>query len=537
MKLRVAIVDDEPYSREMFSLAADLEKMDMELVASLENPETLLDHLEEYRPDIVVTDIRMQEMDGLELIRRIQERKSQPPGFILLSAYSQVEYAKRAIQLGVKYYVIKPYLPIEINGVLEKLANELRESRQEHEKELKIDQSLLGRRILRLIYDQNDSNTSIAFPAGIVRYCAVGLFSSDAVSCIRDITIIHQLLADFPQVAVVIRQPMKVEFAVTEENKRALEITSEKLQHQLEKSELSHDYYAALGPSSRNWQEVRASWHMVEESIGQAVWREDRHWMCSPKAAASRLMTNRLPEIIRAMVLGEREASFSLIREQLHDYRKSMASPYALQLLADQLVYRSLSVNVIDDSSAMFSFYETKLQNLDKLYVDQVEALLLQYSDQFIGMLKARQAQVRVQDDPLLLIRTYIDEHYSEQLTVQKIAEQLYFHPAYIGVLFKKNMGVSIHRYLHQVRIGHAVELMQERKISLTQIALDVGYNDYPSFITAFRQIQGVSPSAFLKVESVLDESPRNVNQDSKEEANERAESNGHHAVDGSLEG
>lgn len=506
MKLRVVMVDDEPYSRELFKLSVNFEELNMELVALLDMPQQLLEQLDELQPDIVVTDIQMQDIDGLELIRRVQETAPDCLAFVLLSGYTQVDYAKQAIQLGVRYYVVKPYFPEEIMSVLQKVGDELREKRAQQTRDRRLNQNMLGRSILRLIYESGKPAQELYLPMPLVSYGVIGLFATDAVKCIHDITIIHQLLTNMSAVSIVIRQPMKVEFVISAGDEEDLQTMCSGLRQALEECRLDHDYYAVIAAPGRNAAEIRQSWQSVCTISRQSVWREDRHWMQEEWTPSMRAVPNRLPEIVTAMELGEKEWTALLLHEQLRDYREALISPKNLQIMTDQLVYRSLSLNIVSDSGTLFAEYESKLHNMDQLYVEQVESLLLAYCTRFISLLETYREQLRNRDDPILLIRKYIAEHYHEQLTVQKIASELFFHPAYIGVLFKKNMGVSIHQYLHQVRIGHAMEMMKNENIKLTQIALEVGYNDYPSFITTFRQIQGVSPSSFRRDESIIDE-------------------------------
>lgn len=105
---KLIIADDERLIREALSTTIDWKKYDIELTGICRNGIEAYDMILDESPDIVLTDIRMPGMNGLDLIRRTSEAGI-PIQFILLSGYGEFEYAKTAMQFGVKHYILKPY--------------------------------------------------------------------------------------------------------------------------------------------------------------------------------------------------------------------------------------------------------------------------------------------------------------------------------------------------------------------------------------------------------------------------------------------
>ncbi|MGD1818793.1 MAG: response regulator transcription factor [Pleomorphochaeta sp.] len=102
----VVICEDEDIIRKGLMFSFDFHSLDLVVVADFDNPVSCLDYLNNHKVDIIITDIKMPLMSGLEMIGRIENKKNYE--FIILSGYSDFEYAKKAITYGVTEYLVKP---------------------------------------------------------------------------------------------------------------------------------------------------------------------------------------------------------------------------------------------------------------------------------------------------------------------------------------------------------------------------------------------------------------------------------------------
>lgn len=125
--LRVVIADDEPFVREGLKNLINWEEIGVKLVGDFENGKELISHLPELLPDIVITDIQMPSISGLQIAKYISENYKNII-VILLTAYSKFQYAKEAIEYGVKHYVVKNDLLDELPMILAKIVSEKAES-------------------------------------------------------------------------------------------------------------------------------------------------------------------------------------------------------------------------------------------------------------------------------------------------------------------------------------------------------------------------------------------------------------------------
>ncbi|MCR2806025.1 response regulator transcription factor [Paenibacillus soyae] len=129
---KVMLVDDEPHAIEGLRMFVDWEQLGFQICGVCESGSEALAAARESMPHVIVTDIRMPEMDGLELIRKLQEEggKGAPAEIVLVSAYSDFSFAKRAMQLGVYHYLLKPIIGEEAAEVLTQIRARL-DARQE----------------------------------------------------------------------------------------------------------------------------------------------------------------------------------------------------------------------------------------------------------------------------------------------------------------------------------------------------------------------------------------------------------------------
>ncbi len=118
--IKVMIVDDEKYVRMGIKNDTDWALIGCEVVAEASNGEMAMELAGEFRPDLVISDIKMPKMDGIELAGKLLE-KYPDTKVIFLTAYNEFEYARQAVRLGVSDYLLKPYQDGELEGAIQRL--------------------------------------------------------------------------------------------------------------------------------------------------------------------------------------------------------------------------------------------------------------------------------------------------------------------------------------------------------------------------------------------------------------------------------
>lgn len=136
---KVIVIDDENVVRNGIVLETDWASLDCEIVAEASNGEEGLDAIEKYHPDIVISDISMPQMDGIEMLKRLRERGDNTY-VIYLSAYNDFSYAQQAIKYNATDYLLKPFedgdLENAISRVKEKIKVRVEEGTDKHEEDV-----------------------------------------------------------------------------------------------------------------------------------------------------------------------------------------------------------------------------------------------------------------------------------------------------------------------------------------------------------------------------------------------------------------
>lgn len=150
---KIMAADDEAYIREALQKLIDWEKMDCRLLSVSSNGRELLDNMEDEHPDIVITDIQMPEVDGLEICKYIYDYCPEIK-VIILSAHSDFEYAKKAIKYNVSDYVLKISIIEELPEAVEKVIMQFEKNREEIKKKDMDEPSNLYTQIVQYIEER-----------------------------------------------------------------------------------------------------------------------------------------------------------------------------------------------------------------------------------------------------------------------------------------------------------------------------------------------------------------------------------------------
>ena len=183
--LKVMLVDDEPYILQGLQVLIDWASGGFEIAATCSNGKDALKYLKENQVDLIISDIRMPEMTGLELLETVKKEKISDAEFVLLTGYDDFAYTQRAIRNGCLDYILKPVEEEELIAVLRKVSNLNRESiilRKDREKMEDAYLSRVIRHIIRGKYADEEieyANKHLQLSGGL-RFIYIGFMQKDA---------------------------------------------------------------------------------------------------------------------------------------------------------------------------------------------------------------------------------------------------------------------------------------------------------------------------------------------------------------------
>lgn len=528
---RIMLVDDEEEVRKGIIRKMDWERLGFVVVGDAENGEDALEKLEQLEPDVVITDIRMPYMDGLTLTARIRE-KYPSMKILIFSGYDDFEYAKQAIQLKVTEYILKP-----VNG--EELAVILRRIRESLDVEIEqrrdidaLRESYLGSLpILRELFLNNLVSKATDVAAVVPRLRDYGIDILDArkwisavihvgkVECIETQALsMHQelipisvrglvedILKTYCRFAIFTSmEGITVIAAIDDNNTQTglINLFGDICKESRRLLEIS--ITVGVGRSCDALQDIGISYQAAVDALGyRAIVGEGRPICINDVEPVNRgklhFFAKEEEELTTAIKFGSRETIENMLRNlsaKMED-AKVHARQYQLYMLSiANCLFRlmqqyDLDVDVMFDSK---EHYEVILEGICNKG---------EFAERIIPVAcRMNEAMNRERDNTMRKVieeaKEYIREHYSDsELSVEMLCRHLHMSPAYFSTVFKKETGQSYVNYLTEIRLGKAVELLNETDDKTYVIAQKVGYQEQNYFSYVFKKRYGVSPTRY----------------------------------------
>lgn len=526
---RVLIADDEYWTRQKLCGMIDWPRYSLECMTPAENGQEVLNKLEHDRPDILVTDINMPFVSGVELLKIIHEKYPDIVTFVV-SGYSDFEYVKETFISGSINYLMKPVTKIDLVNALTKAMEiistrqaSLLEQEQQRGELLRAASSLEDREYSQLL--QRDSQPYVPGPSFRFEGESVGMsLMLIKLHDMKELTrtqgwdmntvsyaVKKRIRECFPNKPVMafnhIYRPN--EFAViselsdTELSQKADEIIRRlkpMLHCPLTVMISGHNYSV---DSIHNAYVQNVSMLMTRVYV-----REDTLLVWG--RAESRREAQDIPNHLNDGQIKEfktllQQKKVGTLRTLLLDKTglSGCAQNRWQYIEVKQLVKRILNVCFDTVNSTANPEEVATLENLiseadkmvERLDVEQLCDSVMETVNYVLSI--GRQESAHSVSDIVRQAVTYVDEHYYEELSLSSLAEQFGVESSYFSKTFRQATGENLMLYIMRKRMERAGEYIRESDISLTEIAFMTGYDDYSYFNRVFRKIYGMSPREY----------------------------------------
>ena len=527
--IRTIIVDDEMWVCSLICSLVDWNGFGYEIIGQAHDGNTAIDMIEKLKPDLVFTDIRMPGCSGLDLIDRAS-KVSADSKFVIISGHSEFDYAQRAIQSGALGYILKPVEPEELSDLLVQLKSTTFALQRKIHDDEELRKQLLEKRMK--LKEQFFSSMLKAPPVVVP---TVGQINSECDSSFKDG--LFQVL-DF---TVDSRQSVTYDYLDT-----ALKNIAARCYKEL--SPLCCDMVAVCINSSvmcvlnfeaKNAGDIARTAHDIfyffkqnkphmsycDITLGMGATADNfiASALSSQRSASSRIrlgtdriidLSSRTYENVSVDDLfnaDQRKAVFDFIKGNAEAdarslaadiFKKAMETPhiepimiFSVAAVALQLIYSiPLADNI--DILDIISYDSAKLMVEAFFSCDQI-------IDFFASLLNEMRAHCSLGNRSLSaaeVIRSYIDENYRRDITLEELSGLVFLNTKYISELFKKELGVTVTDYIAGRRFEEARNLLLSSNLLVTDIAQQVGYNDPKYFTRLFRRYNGISPAQYRKL-------------------------------------
>lgn len=507
--MRAVIVEDEILIRE--GLCRLMQKMFPDIVIDdvAGNGQEGLQYIEKYQPDLVITDIKMPVMDGLEMLGKVQEAGLFPK-VIVLTAYSEFEYARQAVKLGVCDYIIKPVVVQEFVQTIRKIQN---------------------------LYEQEQKRTPETM--GSLEHIVSGL--------LYGVSVLDGKMEEFLEKKYQIAENTSfIELLIymgdcfeTEREKKRQEMCrilgQKSVRYCLVDMEYDRTILALLyGYSSRQeierWyqnqilfqkrdkRERHISYGMVEVTGVRAV-REgyqtlfpymdwnivlgDDVLISYPKIEDVQteicIYPVDLENQVKVAVCTGEEEKIRGITERFHTYFLD-GKMYSPKEIKESYVRFQWSILNIAKEVDCMDYQKIDQKNLlDRIMGAKTEEELRNSFDRVFEHMSVPGNETEVMSLAVKKARSMIHEFYADGITLSEIADRLNLTQEYLGSQFHKEVGENFSIYIRNYRLSKAKELLIGTQLKQYEIAEKVGYADAKYFARVFKECVGMSPAEYRK--------------------------------------
>jgi two-component system response regulator YesN len=533
---RVVIIDDDHKVLRGMKKVIPWKSLQCEWVGEAHNGEEGIKIILDKKPDIIITDIYMPVMNGLEMIQELKEY-SLDHKVIILSGFNDFEYARQAMRLKIADYLSKPASIDTITDVLKSVINQLQEEAVEKKQVVELKKkmtlyeplvekewiksvvtgitnvwqvpsrlnSLLERWqekehvALAITYDEPLEHTSFYHSDwSLFRFACSNIISEISTSYFDDVQYIEIHIF---QGALCIHFE-KIQYNVMEKLKELSKSVEESLNTYLQiKATVS------IGSIKNKWEELAASMKDAltasrAETVSEELESLGVHAKSTSKVWSEAIETSqKLSEAIR---YADEKSAFEIIdvfftRLQDLEYTK----PVAVRVGIEMWTVMTYSLHDVG-----FKIQEMMPENNDLLYelslcknwieiktYIKTKITLICHHQQWDENLKHRQLVEQIIE--------YVNEHIAENITLQDIANDLYISRNYLGQIFKNIVGESFKNYLTRVRMERAKKMIQDGHFLIYEISEKVGYVNPAYFTTTFKKYTGYTPTELIHKKSV----------------------------------
>lgn len=480
----VLIVEDEKMIRQGIKTMIQRSGVSVDVIMECNNGATALEILQEQNIDVMFTDIRMPKMDGIELVQKMQKFEHKPLT-VAISGYDDFSYAVEMLRQGVREYILKPVERQKIKEILEKLDNEINNSKKNTQASRKIGYQQLKYLMLneqvtedemRILRDQYEKE----FFQGNYYICCR---NADLLENMRDAYIYLQNIEE-NEVFIVVEENLPLLF----------------------KNELMHSYAGISGKHS-GISEVR-------EAYAESVNARRRAFCTNHKSMYYGSAKKRIPEQVledasRCLQAEERLKRVQLLgtdkTEKIVKIWNSFFRAVKNESLQEEDFERSMQSFFEDVQKTYRNIFEEDHQMLNKLCSIWSYSCLEEYEEEFMEWLLDIHGKINNQfdtnknDQKILQAITYIKENYFNDLNMAVVSNYISMNYSLFSYSFKQFTGSNFVNYLKNIRMEEAKKLLTGTELKVNEISQKVGYDNEKHFMKIFKNSCGVSPSEYRK--------------------------------------
>lgn len=504
--MRLLIVDDERIERKGLMKMIQTEMPEVTIVGEARNGRIAIELADELRPDVMMMDIKMPGMDGIEAVKTIRQRHRHMK-FIMVSAFNTFEYAKEVMQEGVKEYILKPSRKEEVLAALKRVKADLLEQQKQQVMEENYSRALslmesswLSSLLLEQVEDLylEEWSELLNFQIGmglIVLFSIKGdpnaIHNRNYFNWLKERKhsgeyemVVGPIIDEKVPVLLLIKEEVAATKVKTDAKQFCRSIILS-FQEQFAGVKL----LAGIGLPYSKMEEFSRSYHEASVALEQVRKEAAPYLFFSERTTATE--TRRLYDVENRLLEYLKMGDYPKVLLEFEGYYQELIQNSKLVVVELEKLFEVIArecyklgypfevQTIFEPTWAAERVYETAKARL---------------SSCMQGMVSFRQPYVK---GMLQKAKDMIDRRYKEALSLEEVAEFVGVTPFYFSKVFKEKMGVTFIDYLTDLRIMYAKGEMIKTEKSLKEICFEAGYNDPNYFSRVFKKKTGITPKEF----------------------------------------
>ncbi|MGI2297862.1 response regulator [Paenibacillus sp. GXUN7292] len=531
--MKVVLVDDELQMLNWLQLMLEKTEFPAELKGTFANGREAYEYCMEHPVDLVITDIRMPLMDGLQLIQQLKSNKPHVR-FLILSAYEEFHYASEGMRLGASNYLLKAEITVdELNEALKRISNDIsneqrigdelknmRKAINENQQALRnvyLKELIRGeeKAIVNFLHKKEFLQLKLEMKYPVV--LAVGFeaaefeqkaaqFKSRELLELAVVNVVEETLEaelgignscpmDTGLFAVTINIPNTGSKSIRERMLHFANRISVNLWSYLK-------LHAAIGISEiyGNITELNQRWKEAGQALGQNLFYGRQVIVCyqdiifdiqsRTHEEKGRTLYEKAAQLLEIDYYDElQEELFRLVRaieEKKHLLATDVKSVFLEIAYMMRRKLQSLSAAPVENVRFVGIDQAATFQDCKAWLLDQV--------NDFMSVVNKNKRSPAITE-----VCQYVEQNYMGNVSLQEAASIVHLNKTYLSGLFKKEMGVNFNDYLTQIRLDKARELIVTNQCNIGELAEKVGYTNSSHFTKVFKKTMGMSPLEFKK--------------------------------------
>lgn len=482
------IIDDEYMILKGLEKIIDWNEYGFQVVKSARNSRQALDYLDSNEVDLIITDVNMPKINGLDFVK-IAKEKGHKFEFMILSGYQEFDYVRTGLKLGAIDYILKPVDSDALIESLKKVKHKL-VSEDELKQASETSLNLQAKKLFENYFD-DDQITELVQRLNLNQ--AEIAKGTTVIACNRvdDKSKVNQLCNEYGQ-KLKFDQNRIVDIGFIGGRSKLLKFIRELEDRQI----IAGQSFITVGETVHDLGDVNQSYEQAVRLSVIYKFYEKSNNFSSNKLRVDWLEQATLPKlslvkIKQAIALGDHDKLEEELSSVFNELSAQGVSPSYVRQIAF-LIYSEINVQVGFDEDT-YQDYVTRINNA----VDMKNIMKL--LEEIIDRLSDNKQEVRNYSENVRQVMGLVKKNYQEDLSLRYVSDCLHLNSDYLGQLFKMETKISFSRYLNDYRIKRAQSLLKGTEQSISEISEEVGYTTTAYFYRNFKVICGISPKEYRK--------------------------------------